>query len=172
VQIEPATPDNLSAIRAAYAHGRNTQREQASSVWPDFRDADILREIDAGQLFRVVADESLAGVFSLAHDDPAIWGSLERGAHIYLHRIARAADWNGRGLMDAILTWAAEQCSALGREGIRIDTWASNAPLIAFYERRGFRLLGTRRLSADPRLSPHYHGNEFALLEWTREPST
>ena len=147
------------------------QRDQGSSIWPDFSDADILREIDAGRLFRAVVDNSLAGVFSVAHDDPAIWGSLERGAHIYLHRIARTAGWSGRGLMDAILAWASDQCNALRREGIRIDTWASNASLITFYERRGFRLVGQRRLGADPRLPPHYHGNEFALLEWTREPS-
>ena len=134
-------------------------------VWPEFTDAAILGEIDARHLFRVVVDDAIVGVFSVAYEDPAIWGPYERGAHLYLHRIARAAQYPGRGLMDAILAWAGHQCTVLGRDGLRVDTWASNTTLIAFYQRRGFRLVGERRLGADPRLPPHYHGNAFALLE-------
>ncbi|MEP6730314.1 MAG: GNAT family N-acetyltransferase [bacterium] len=165
MQIEPATPHDLADIRAAYEHGRSTQREQKSIEWPEFTDAAILREIESQLLFRVSEDDAIIGVFSVAHDDAAIWGPHERGAHIYLHRIARAANAPRGGLVDAILEWANAQCTALGRDGLRMDTWASNTALIAFYQRRGFRLVEERRLAADPRLSPHYHGNEFALLE-------
>lgn len=172
MRIEPATPHDLADIRAAYEHGRATQREQGSMVWPEFTDAAILREIDARHLFRVVDEDAVVGVFSVAYEDAAIWGPHERGAHLYLHRIARAADYPGRGLMDAILTWADDQCTVLGRAGLRVDTWASNTALISFYQRRGFRLVGERRLGVDPRLPPHYHGNAFALLERSGEPST
>lgn len=170
MRIEPATPGDLADIRAAYEHGRVTQRERGSIVWPEFTDAAILGEIKAQHLFRVVNEGATVGVFSVAYDDPAIWGSHERGAHLYLHRIARAAEYPGRGLMDAILSWAGQQCTLLGREGLRMDTWASNAALIAFYQRRGFRVVAERRLAADPRLPPHYHGNAFALLERSCEP--
>jgi GNAT superfamily N-acetyltransferase len=163
--IEPATFDDLPAIRAAYANGRDTQHRVGSPVWPEFTDDAILAEISAGRLFRVIDDQTTAAVFSVAYEDPAIWGELERGAHLYLHRIARAADWNGRGVMDVILSWAAAECRSLARAGIRIDTWASNAELIAFYQRRGFTLVGHRHIAVDPRLPPHYYHNEFALLE-------
>jgi len=113
----------------------------------------------------VIDKEAIAGVFSVAYEDPAIWGELERGAHVYLHRIARDADWNGRALMDVILSWAAGECRSLARAGIRIDTWASNTELIAFYQRRGFTLVGHRYIGVDSRLPPHYHHNELALLE-------
>jgi len=170
MRIEPATPGDLADIRAAYEHGRVTQREQGSIVWPEFTDAAILSEITAQHLFRVVIESATVGVFSVAYDDPAIWGSHERGAHLYLHRIARAAEYPGRGLMDAILTWAGQQCTQLGRDGLRMDTWASNTALIGFYQRRGFRLVAERQLGADPRLPAHYHGNAFALLERSCEP--
>jgi GNAT superfamily N-acetyltransferase len=170
VRIEPATPDDLPDIRAAYEFARATQREQASSVWPEFTDAAILGEIGAHQLFRAVIDNTIGGVFSLAYEDPAIWGPHERGAHLYLHRIARAAQYPGRGLMDVILAWAEQQCRLLGRAGLRMDTWANNTPLIGFYLRRGFHLVEERRLGADPRLPPHYHGNAFALLERSCRP--
>jgi ribosomal protein S18 acetylase RimI-like enzyme len=165
MRIETATPADLPAVRAAYEYGRAIQIQQGSVVWPEFTDAAILGEIEAGHLLRVSVDDTLAGVFSVAYDDAAIWGEHERGAHIYLHRIARAAEYRGRGLIEAVLTWARARCLALGRTGLRMDTWASNAPLIAYYQRLGFDLVGRRRIAADPRLPPHYHGTELALLE-------
>jgi ribosomal protein S18 acetylase RimI-like enzyme len=169
MRVEPATPADLPTVRAAYAEGRRMQREQGSTVWPEFPDSAILDEIAAGRLLRVVDDESdddaVVGVFSVADADPAIWADHERGAHVYLHRIARTADYRGRGLIDAVLAWAHARCAALGREGVRMDTWASNAALIGYYQRLGFRLLERRRIAPDPRLPPHYHGIELALLE-------
>jgi GNAT superfamily N-acetyltransferase len=165
VRIELATRHDLSDIRAAYEHGRSTQREQGSTVWPEFGEAAILGEIDARHLFRVSHEGAVVGVFSVAYEDAAIWGPFERGAHLYLHRVARTSDYSGRGLMDVILTWVDTQCRELRREGIRLDTWASNTALIEFYQRRGFQLVEERVLGTDPRLPPHYHGTALALLE-------
>ena len=141
------------------------QRERNAIVWPEFTDDAICSEIGEQRVFRVVVDETFGGVFSVAYNDPAIWGSHERGEHLYLHRIARAAECPGRGLVDAVLSWADVRCRSLGRVGLRMDTWASNATLIEFYRQRGFHVVAERRLGADPRLPPHYHGNTFALLE-------
>jgi GNAT superfamily N-acetyltransferase len=165
MRIEPATSHDLPDIRAAYEFARATQREQGSTVWPEFTDAAISSDIAAEQLFRVVIDTAIVGVFSVAYEDPAIWGPHERGAHLYLHRIARAAQYPGRGLMDVILVWAEQHCRRLGREGVRMDTWASNTSLIAFYLRRGFRLVEERQLGLELRLPAHYRHNAFALLE-------
>lgn len=165
MRVESATVSDLSAIRAAYAAGRRIQRDQGTIVWPEFPDEFIVAEIEAGRLFRVIDGDALVGVFSVAYEDEAIWGARERGEHIYLHRIARAATYPGRGLVGAVLGWARAQCRALGRAGLRMDTWASNDALIAYYERQGFRVVGRRRIGKEPRLAAHYHGNEFALLE-------
>ena len=165
MRVEPATRDDLSAIRAAYADGRAIQRAQGSAVWPEFGDDAILGEVESGRLLRVVEGDVLVGVFSVAYEDAAIWGDDERGAHIYLHRIARAAGYQGRGLTEMVVAWAHERCRALGRAGVRMDTWASNDALIAYYQRLGFRLVGRRRIAPDARLPGHYHGIELALLE-------
>lgn len=165
VRVELASESDLPAVRAVYAEGRARQREQASTVWPEFSDAVILGEIAARRLFRVIDDEALAGVFSVAYEDGAIWGERERGAHIYLHRIVRASDYRGHGLMEVVLDWAHAHCRALGRAGLRMDTWADNTSLIAYYQRLGFVLVESRRIGEDGRLPSHYHGLEFALLE-------
>ena len=163
--VEQATPADLAAIRSAYAHGRALQREIGSPLWPEFTDAAILAEINSGALHRVLDDDALVGVFSAVYDDEPIWAELELGAHIYLHRIARASSYPGRGLVDAVIAWALERAEELGREGLRMDTWASNRALIAYYEKRGFTFLGTRRIPTDSPLSEHYRGIELALLE-------
>lgn len=172
MQVVPATPADLTAIRSAYTDGRARQRETRSPVWPEFTDAAILAEINSGYLFRVVDGSTLVGVFSAVPEDAAIWGELERSAHIYLHRIARASSYPGGGLVDAILAWAITRCETLGLEGLRMDTWGSNDVLLDYYGKRGFSLVGTRRIPTDSSLSEHYRGIELALLErpLKREP--
>ena len=165
MRVEEAAREDLPAVREAYAHARAIQREQGAILWPEFTDASILAEIESGRLLRVMDGDALVGVFSVAYEDEAIWGERERGEHLYLHRIARAASYPGRGLIGAVLAWGRERCRALGRAGLRMDTWASNEALVAFYERQGFRVVGRRRIGVEPRLPPHYHGNEFTLLE-------
>ena len=165
MRVELASAADLQAVRGAYAEGRARQRDQGSTVWPEFSDDAILGEIAAQQLFRIVDGAALAGVFSVAYEDGAIWGERERGAHIYLHRIVRASGYRGQGLVDVVLDWARARCRALGRAGLRMDTWADNTSLIAYYQRLGFELIESRCIGEDGRLPPHYHGREFALLE-------
>lgn len=165
MRIEPATPADLDAIRAAYAHARGIQEAHGMTAWPVFADESILAEIEGGRLYRVMDGDGLAGIFSVAYDDAAIWGARERGAHLYLHRIARAPAYRGGQLVGTIVDWADALCRALGRDGLRMDTWASNDPLVAYYERFGFRVVDRIRIGVEPRLPAHYHGGEFTLLE-------
>jgi ribosomal protein S18 acetylase RimI-like enzyme len=67
--------------------------------------------------------------------------------------------------MQTKVSGALAQCEAMARDGLRMDTWAENPAIIAYYQTMGFELIGTRRMTNDPRLSPHYHGLELALLE-------
>jgi ribosomal protein S18 acetylase RimI-like enzyme len=165
MRIEPATVTDLAAIRAAYGDGRAMQRAQRSVVWPEFTEAALMREVEAQTLFCVRLDSAVVGVFSMLPEDALIWGADERGQHLYLHRIARTASYRGGGLVDAILGWARQACVARGRAGLRMDTWAGNDALIAYYVSRGFRQLRSVRLPVDPQLAEHYHGIELALLE-------
>jgi hypothetical protein len=47
MRIALATPAELTAIHAVYAHGRAVQQATGSVVWPAFTDDMILREIAA-----------------------------------------------------------------------------------------------------------------------------
>jgi len=170
VRIRPATPDDLPAIRAAYEAARMLQERTGSKVWPTFADDAILREVAEQQVFGVFKGGTLAGVFTLLDADPLIWGDLERGEHLYIHRMARAAGCTLPGLIDSILRWARQACLALGRAGLRMDTWASNAALVDYYERHGFHVVERRTMAPESSLPRHYHGLELVLLEQTLAP--
>lgn len=165
MRIESATLSDLPAVRDVYARAREIQHAQDAIVWDEFPLQLTVAEIEEGRLFRIMDGDVLAGVFTVAYDDEAIWGERERGEHIYLHRIARATTYPGRGIMRAVLDWAWVECRRLGRVGLRIDTWASNKALIDFYEGRGFRFVCVRHIGEEPRLAPHYQGIDLALLE-------
>jgi GNAT superfamily N-acetyltransferase len=165
VHVVPAIPADLAEVRAAYADARARQAAHGAFQWPEFPERSILEQMESGHLFRVLDGDAFVGVFTVAYEDSAIWGELERDAHIYLHRFARASTYRGRGLLDAILAWAIVECEALGREGLRLDTWGGNVALIAYYESRGFSLIDKRTMGSDPRLPPHYDGLHLALLE-------
>jgi ribosomal protein S18 acetylase RimI-like enzyme len=164
IRVELATPDDLPDVRATYEYARAFQHTKTGVSWPAFVESAILAEMAARQLHRVVENDEAIGVFSVVREDPLIWGELERGAHLYLHRIARAPAYGGHGLVAAVLEWASERCRVLGREGLRMDTWADNQALVGYYERHGFALVGRRRLF-DSRLPAHYYGVELAMLE-------
>ena len=163
--IESAAAAQLPELRSAYSHARAIQRWEGANIWPEFSDAAILAEIESGRLYCVMRGDELVGVFSVLYEDEAIWGTLERGRHVYLHRIARASTTRSGGIVGVILEWARAHCRALGRDGLRMDTWASNEALVAFYVRQGFHVVKRHRIGVDPRLPASYHGEEFALLE-------
>ena len=164
VQVAPATVDDLHAIRDAYAEGARLQQAQGQAVWPPPADALLAAELAEGRLMKVLAGEGFAGVFTVAYADPIIWGDRDRGAHVYLHRIARAPGTTG-GLMAPILGWARAEAAARGLDGVRLDTWAENDPLAAHYERLGFTRVGLQTIPDHAPLPAHYHGITVVLME-------
>ncbi len=165
MRVEPASIDDVTAVQSACAEGRRRQRACGTLVWPAFSDAMLLAEIDAGTLYRVMDGDVFLGTFAVAYEDRAVWGGRERGAHVYLHRIARSAAGSSGGLLNTVVGWARNHASALKREGVRMDTAAASLRLISYYERAGFALVGRHVIGPDTSLPAHYHGTEIALLE-------
>jgi ribosomal protein S18 acetylase RimI-like enzyme len=164
-RIRFAERSDLAQIQAIYAYARTMQTSRGAEAWPEFSAQSILDEIDEDRLLCVETADGLAGVFSIAYADLALWGDRERNEHVYLHRAAKSANVRLEGLVDIALAWAAEHCRAHGRSGLRMDTWASNTTLIAFYESRGFHVVDRIHVGHDARLPPQYQENDFVLLE-------
>lgn len=170
MHVEPASGDDLPRIQDAYAAARRRQRECGMHVWPEFSDAALLAKVRARQLFLVVDNDVLAGTFAISYQDQAVWGERERGAHVYLHRIARSSSLAVRGLLPCVVAWACAHSRDVQREGIRMDTAADSRRLVAYYEQTGFAVVGRRTLGQDPALPNYYYGAEVVLLEMPCRP--
>ena len=165
MNIEPASIGDLSRIQEAYAEGRRIQTERGTLVWPEFSDALLTAEVRERKLLRVMDNDAMVGTFAIAYEDQAVWGDRERGAHVYLHRIARSPSPASRGLLHRVVDWARSHSRQLQREGIRMDMAAASSQLVAYYERAGFVVVGRHVIGPDPDLPAHYHGTEVVLLE-------
>lgn len=163
--VRAATTADLPAIRAAYVQGREIQLRSGLGSWIVFSDAHITNEIEHELLYCAQDGDTFVGVFSIAWSDPLIWAERERGEHLYLHRISKAAGYARPGFFAAIVSWGESIARSKGLHGLRMDTWAINVPLVDYYKSFGFAHVETRRIPKDPRLSPHYHGIDLALLE-------
>jgi hypothetical protein len=130
MDVQPASLSDLSRIQAAYAEGRRRQREYGTLVWPEFSDASLMAEIRSRQLFRVMEKDVMVGTFVIAYEDAAVWGDRDRGAHVYLHRIARSPSGTSRGLLQSVVDWACAHSRELQREGGRMDTAAASSQLL------------------------------------------
>jgi hypothetical protein len=172
MDIQPASVSDLSRIQAAYAKGRRRQRQYGTLVWPEFSDASLMAEIRSRRLLRVMEDDAMVGTFVIAYEDAAVWGDRDRGAHVYLHRIARSPSGTSRELLQPVVDWACAHSRELQREGVRMDTAAASSQLVDYYERAGFVIVGRHLIGRDPTLPAHYHGTEVALLEMTCPTST
>jgi hypothetical protein len=164
-RVRFARVPDLPSIQAVYAHARTRQQALGGQSWPEFPAIAILTEIDRKRLLCVDDGRMLAGVFSIAYEDGALWGTRERGDHVYLHRIAKAAGCHVDGFLSVVLRWATDHCQELGRSGLRMDTWASNAGLIGLHEFHGFRVVDRVHVEHDARLPAQYQRNNFVLLE-------
>jgi GNAT superfamily N-acetyltransferase len=171
VDIQRSTPVDIPIFREFWEHALRYQEAKQLPRWPPFPEDTISGEIDAGLHFSVhFPDGALAGYFSVALNDAHIWGAMERGDAIYIHRMCVNPERKGGGLSAAVLAWAHGFASAIGKRLIRMDTWADNRQLVDYYIRCGFRHIGDRQLGNVPELPPHYSGTTLALFENAADP--
>src|SRR3982074_1852117 len=109
------------------------------SQWPYPYPEHVVRaSVNRQDTFLAWQDGQPVGTFAIYWDDPQFWGEQPPDAG-YMHRLAIAPTARGTGLGARVLDWAAGHVAAHGRQGIRLDCGAANAPLRAVYEGRGFR---------------------------------
>jgi ribosomal protein S18 acetylase RimI-like enzyme len=94
-----------------------------------------------GEVYLARRDGAAAGGFTLQWEDAEAWGQQPPNAG-YLHALCvRRAD-AGTGLGAALLDYAGQRVAEAGRAWLRLDCWAGNDALRAYYEGLGFQPRG------------------------------
>lgn len=172
MKIRPSTRSDIDTFRDFWNSALAYQRARRFPLWPPFPEKHMEEEIRAGLHFSSdFPDGVLAGYFSVALSDELIWSTEERGDAIYVHRMCVNPLRKGSNLAKSVLSWAYGYASSLGRQFVRMDTWADNQRLVGYYVDCGFHYIGDRQLGDVAGLPPHYSNTRLALFQNVVDPS-
>lgn len=91
----------------------------------------------AGELVVGRVGRELATCMYLHDEDRVFWPHVTLGEAFYIHRLAVARKFAGRGYAEAMLEWAAGEARAKGRPFLRLDC-EPRAKLLALYRSAGY----------------------------------
>jgi ribosomal protein S18 acetylase RimI-like enzyme len=143
VPATAADVDDIHALRRALEDWMAGRVEQ----WPrgSLPHERIVAEVGAGEWWVVRDGVGLAATARLLDADPLFWGDDATPA-LYVHGLMVDRRLRGRGLGGALIEWASRRAVAAGVDLVRLDCRASNPVLRAYYEARGFHVVGTAEL--------------------------
>lgn len=142
------------------------QESKGYPVWRNYDRQAIIKDIAAGNQYKVVMNAQPVIVFSVAYSDKVIWREMDDGNAIYLHRIVVNPEFKGKKLFGVILKWAIAHVRERGLKYVRMDTWASNTNIIAYYKGFGFVFVENYTTPDSSTLPTHNRKLALSLLEY------
>ncbi len=166
LRIVPSVSSRLAEFRQFWDAAVAWQTARGLPLSPPFPEHLIRPEMADGLHFMGLRrDDLCAGFFSVTLSDRVLWGERDRDDGIYIHRMCVNPLAKGERFAAGVLAWAHGHAAGRGRAFVRLDTWADNDRLVAYYGGCGYRLVGFRDVGDAPTLSAHYHGIRLALFE-------
>jgi GNAT superfamily N-acetyltransferase len=98
---------------------------------------ELVRVTHAGELIVGRVKGVLATCMYLHDEDRLFWPHVSAGEAFYVHRLAVAREFAGRGYAHAMLDWAAGEARSRGRPFLRLDC-EPRAKLLALYASAGY----------------------------------
>jgi GNAT superfamily N-acetyltransferase len=166
--INTETSD-LQLIFELFDQSISYQERNGYPAWRNYDKNAIIKDIENKNQYKIIIDSITGIVFSVCYTDKLIWGELENGNSIYLHRIVVNPACKGRKLFGVILDWGIRQAKQRGVKSIRMDTWADNTKIINYYLGFGFIFINNYTTPDIPELPVHNRKLPMALLEYTLE---
>ncbi|CAL1516315.1 GNAT family N-acetyltransferase [Chitinophaga sp. MM2321] len=165
MKIINGTAADIDIIFSLYDAGTSYQKQIAQKHWLGFDRALIENEISENRLWKIMVDNQVTGVFSIAFTDPCIWKEKDKDPAIYIHRIATHPDFRGNSYVKHIINWVKEYAASHDKYFIRMDTGSGNEKLNNYYVSCGFTYLGIIETDDSDELPAHYRGGTSSLFE-------
>lgn len=149
--IRLGVPADASAL-AALAARTFTEAFGADNT-PEDLALHLARSYGAAQQGRELADPAMVTLLAEADGALAGFAQLRRGeapacvdgpAPIEVQRFYVGREWHGRGIAQALMQRAIEEGTRAGARTVWLGVWERNPRAIAFYEKCGFRGVGTQ----------------------------
>lgn len=164
-QIENTSIADLSFIYILFEEAIIYIKKNNYVGWTTYDKNFIQQDIDKKLQFKITNGNDILCIFSICFSDELIWREMEKGDAIYLHRIVVNPEFKGQKQFEKILKWSIEFANRNGLKYIRMDTWAYNPNIIAYYKSYGFQFLENYKTPDTPELPDQHRNLKVALLE-------
>jgi ribosomal protein S18 acetylase RimI-like enzyme len=164
-EIKNTSESDIDFIYWLFEQAILYQKKNNYPIWEGYDKTILQKDIENRRQYKIMKDSKIACIFSVLYSDELIWADMEKGNAIYLHRIAVNPDFKGNKLFEKILDWAIQHAKEKKRDFLRMDTWANNPNIIAYYQTYGFNFLGEITTPDSPDLPIQNRNLTLALLE-------
>jgi GNAT superfamily N-acetyltransferase len=146
-----AQADDLAAALAVFEDARAWMISRGTNTWrpiAHWRDL-IAQKIARQALYLAWLDAEIVGIIALDWEAGEVWDSAPTQAG-YLAHFATCRARAGTGIGALMLRWAETEARHAGKSYLRLDCWAKNRALCAYYEAAGFERHSTITLDGFP----------------------
>ncbi|MCL2003434.1 MAG: GNAT family N-acetyltransferase [Oscillospiraceae bacterium] len=149
--IRQAREGDIPVIESILLDTVNWLNEIEQPLWePDWVTWDALaKSYRIEDFFIADSDGVSCGCVALVDHDPFFWPDIEKGASLFIHKLAVTKAAKGSGAADALMEYAAALCKEKRIPAIRLDCHQHRPKLRAFYEKHGFVCVDERTLGKD-----------------------
>ena len=164
-QVSNTTIKDLKYSYRLFEEAINYIKKNNYVGWTTY-DKNFIKQDIANKLqFKITNEGNILCLFSICYTDALIWREMEKGDAVYLHRIVVNPEFKGQKQFDKILSWTKAFAAEKGLKYIRMDTWAANPNIIAYYKSFGFKHIEDYTTPDTPELPDQHRNLKVALLE-------
>ena len=165
IEILNSSAADIDTIFEFYDIAIEHQKKVFNKHWQGFSLDLVKQEVAEGRQYKIVVDGKVASIFAVTFNDPEIWKEKDKDPSIYIHRIVSHPDFKGFGFVNVIIDWVKAYAKAKQIKYVRMDTWADNDKLLAYYTGCGFSHVGLIKITPNSGLPKHYEGISLNLFE-------
>lgn len=139
ITIEQARPEQAEIVAVILREAANRLIERGEKLWSvEYLTAESLREHIENEMYWLakVGDE-YAGCFRYQTEDAEYWDDVPHADSAFIHKVAVANKYTGRGISKAMIDFAKEKARREGKKYLRLDC-ALRENLRRVYENQGF----------------------------------
>ncbi|MDR1690088.1 MAG: GNAT family N-acetyltransferase [Clostridiales bacterium] len=151
IKITRATESEIPVIEAILLDAVGWLNEAGQPLW-----AASVVKWDAISTFYQPSDFYIAykdgipsGCMAIVDYDPFFWPNVKKGESLFIHKLAVMKSARKTGVADALMEFFINKGTETGVKTLRLDAPAFRSKLLAFYERHGFKCVGTKTLKGE-----------------------
>ena len=148
IEIRQALAADADTVSAILVEATDWLTEREMPLWRanELLPSRIADDVGAGLFFLGEHLGEVAGTMKFQLSDPEFWPDVPQHESAFIHRLAVRRKFAGGIVSSALLSWALQRATSLGRAYLRLDCDASRDRLRAVYERFGFQHHSNRQV--------------------------